>query len=85
MYGGWTGSGESAMDDKMTKGEILGLIRVEWEALEKTLRELDEAQMTEPGVESDWSDSIRIRMPKNNQATSRFLQIRERLMDRLRS
>lgn len=37
------------------------------------------------GVESDWSDSLRIRMSKNNQATTRFLQIRERPMDRLRS
>jgi hypothetical protein len=43
------------MDEKMTKGEILGLIREEREALEKTLRELNEAQMIEPGVESDWS------------------------------
>ena len=43
------------MDEKMTKEEILHLIRQERESLERTLSELNAAQMTVPGVESDWS------------------------------
>lgn len=43
------------MDEQMTKREILASIRSEREGLEATLGRLSEAQMTQPGVESDWT------------------------------
>jgi hypothetical protein len=39
----------------MTKTKILDLTRSEREILEATLDQLSEAQMTQPGVENDWS------------------------------
>ncbi len=43
------------MDEQITKREILASIRNERESLEATLGRLSEAQMTQPGVESDWT------------------------------
>ena len=43
------------MNEQLSKKKILELIESEQEALEKTLEGLSPQQMTQPGVESDWS------------------------------
>ena len=43
------------MDEPTTKAKILELIYTEWEALQAVLDQLTEAQMTQPGVENDWT------------------------------
>lgn len=43
------------MNEQMSKTKILELIQSERKALQSTLEGMREAQMTEPGVESDWS------------------------------
>ncbi len=43
------------MDEPMTKARILGSIQSARAALERTLEALSQDQMTQPGVENDWS------------------------------
>jgi hypothetical protein len=43
------------MNEQVSKKRILELIQSERTALQATLEGMSEAQMTEPGVESDWS------------------------------
>jgi hypothetical protein len=43
------------VDELMTKSKILKLIQSEREALESVLAGLSEEQMTQPGVENNWS------------------------------
>ena len=43
------------MDEQMTKIKILESIHSEHEALDIMLKQLTETQMTQPGVEKDWS------------------------------
>lgn len=43
------------MSEEMTKSKALELIRNEWQSLEETLARLSKGQMTQPGVEGDWS------------------------------
>jgi hypothetical protein len=43
------------VDEQMTKTKILEMIQSEQEALKRTLARLSAEQMTQPGVESNWS------------------------------